>query len=103
MGKEAALKDLRASLRGAVLMLTDAGYEEARRVHNGMFTSRPAVIARYLGTSDVIDAVRFPRMHGLELAVRVRVELRAAGRAQEQARSDEPAPPEQQCQANGVS
>jgi FAD/FMN-containing dehydrogenase len=35
-----------------------------------MFTSRPAVIARCLATADVVDAVRFARTHGLELAVR---------------------------------
>ncbi len=70
MVKEAALKDLRASLRGAVLTPTDAGYDEVRRIHNGMFVRRPALIARCLGTADVIDAVRFARTHDLELAVR---------------------------------
>jgi FAD/FMN-containing dehydrogenase len=70
MVKEGALEDLRASLRGAVLTPTDAGYDEGRRVHNGMFICRPALIARCLGTADVIDAVRFARTHDLELAVR---------------------------------
>ena len=70
MIKEAALKDLRASLRGAVLTSTDAGYDEVRRIHNGMFVRRPAVIARCLGTADVVDAIRFAREQGLELAVR---------------------------------
>jgi FAD/FMN-containing dehydrogenase len=70
MVEEPALKDLRAGLRGSVLTSTDAGYDEARRIHNGMFVRRPALIARCLGTADVIDAVRFARTHGLELAVR---------------------------------
>lgn len=70
MVKEAALKALRASLRGGVLTPADAGYDEVRRIHNGMFVRRPAVIARCLGTADVIDAVRFARTHDLELAVR---------------------------------
>ncbi len=70
MVKEAALEDLRASLRGAVLTPTDAGYDEVRRIHNGMFVRRPALIARCLGTADIIDAVRFARTHDLELAVR---------------------------------
>ena len=70
MVKEGALKDLRAGLRGAVLTPTDAGYDEGRRVHNGMFVRRPALIARCLGTADVVDAVRFARTHDLELAVR---------------------------------
>src|SRR5688500_4095019 len=70
MVKETALNELRASLRGDVLTPTDAGYDEVRRIHNGMFVRRPALIARCLGTADVIDAVRFARTHELELAVR---------------------------------
>ncbi len=70
MVDEAALKDLRASLRGPVLTPTDAGYDEVRGIHNGMFVRRPALIARCLGTADVIDAVRFARTHDLDLAVR---------------------------------
>jgi len=70
MGTEAALQDLRASLRGGLLTPADAAYDEARRIHNGMFERRPAAIARCLGTADVVDAVRFARAHDLELAVR---------------------------------
>ena len=67
---ETALQDLRASLRGVALTPTDAGYDEVRLIHNGMFVRRPAVIARCLGTADVVDAVRFARAHELEIAVR---------------------------------
>ena len=67
---QAALEELRAGLRGPVLAPSDAGYDETRRVHNGMFTRRPAVIVRCLGTADVVDSVRFARRHDLELAVR---------------------------------
>ena len=70
MINETALNELRASLRGGVLSPTDAGYDEVRRVHNGMFVRHPALIARCLGTADVVDAVRFARRHNLELAVR---------------------------------
>src|SRR6185503_585331 len=70
MINEAALNELRASLRGGVLSPSDAGYDEVRRVHNGMFVRRPALIARCLETSDVVDAVRFARTHNLEIAVR---------------------------------
>jgi FAD/FMN-containing dehydrogenase len=70
MIQQAALDSLRANLRGGVLTPADAGYEEVRRLHNGMFLRRPAVIARCLGTADVVDAVRFARTHELELAVR---------------------------------
>ena len=68
--QDEALEDFRASLRGGVLTPTDAGYDEVRRIHNGMFVRRPALIARCLGTADVVDAVRFARTHDLELAVR---------------------------------
>jgi FAD/FMN-containing dehydrogenase len=70
MVEEAALKDFRASLRGSLLTPADAAYDEARRIHNGMFVRRPAVIARCLGTADVVGAVRFARAHELEVAVR---------------------------------
>jgi len=70
MIKKAALQELRASLRGGVLTPADAGYDEVHRIHNGMFERRPAVIARCLGTADIVDAVRFARTHELELAVR---------------------------------
>ncbi len=70
MVKEAALNKLRASLRGRVLTPSNADYDDVRRIHNGMFDRRPAVIARCLGTADVVDAVRFARAHDLDLAVR---------------------------------
>ncbi len=70
MVEGAALESLRSSLRGGVLTRNDAGYDDARRIHNGMFARRPALVARCLGTADVVDAVRFARAHDLELAVR---------------------------------
>ena len=70
MVDETAVTDLRTRLRGGVLTPSDAGYDEVRRIHNGMFDRRPALIARCLGTADVVDAVRFARTHDLELAVR---------------------------------
>jgi FAD/FMN-containing dehydrogenase len=70
MLEEAAVREFRASLRGNVLTPSDPGYDEARRIHNGMFDRRPAVIARCLGTADIVDAVRFARTHDLELAIR---------------------------------
>jgi FAD/FMN-containing dehydrogenase len=70
MVQERALRDLRNTLRGTVLTPADAGYDEARRLHNGMFLRQPGAIARCLGSADVIDAVRFAREHDLEVAVR---------------------------------
>jgi FAD/FMN-containing dehydrogenase len=67
---DAVLEALRVSLRGGVLTSADASYDEARSIHNGMFARRPAVIAGCRGTADVVDAVRFGRAQGLDIAVR---------------------------------
>jgi len=64
------LESLRATFSGSVLLPGDDGYEEARRVHNGLIDRRPALIARCIGTADVADAIRFARDNGLELTVR---------------------------------
>jgi FAD/FMN-containing dehydrogenase len=64
------LNDLRASLSGPVLALGDAGFEDARLVHNGYIDCTPAAIARCFTVADVVDAVRFARRAGLEITVR---------------------------------
>jgi FAD/FMN-containing dehydrogenase len=55
---------------GPVLAPGDRGYDEARRVHNGLIDKRPALIARCLHTADIVDAVEFGRSEGLEISVR---------------------------------
>jgi FAD/FMN-containing dehydrogenase len=55
---------------GDVLGPADAGYEEARKIWNGMIDRRPALIARCLSAADVAAAIRFGRREGLALAVR---------------------------------
>jgi FAD/FMN-containing dehydrogenase len=62
--------DLRAALSGSLLMPADAGYDDARRVHNGLIDKRPAAIARCQSTPDVVDALLFGRRSGLEISVR---------------------------------
>ena len=61
---------LAKSFGGQLLRPGDAGYDEARRVHNGLIDKHPAVIARCSGTADVADAVKLGRDLGLEIAVR---------------------------------
>ena len=65
-----SIADLSARFSGVLLLPGDAGYEMARRIHNGLIDRRPALIARCLGTADIVDAVNFARSRGLEVAVR---------------------------------
>ncbi len=67
---EAKVSQLRGGMRGEVLLPGDGGYDEARRIWNGMFDRRPAVIARCVGTGDVINAVGFAKDNGLVIAVK---------------------------------
>ena len=64
------LATLRTRFRGALLRPGEEGYEEARRVWNGAIDRRPALIARCVGTDDVVEAVRFAREHDLVVSVR---------------------------------
>jgi FAD/FMN-containing dehydrogenase len=66
----AKVRSLAEKFSGQLLLQGDEGYEDARRVHNGLVDRRPAVIARCLSTEDVAAAVRFATAEGLEIAVR---------------------------------
>ncbi|HEX6216596.1 MAG TPA: FAD-binding oxidoreductase [Vicinamibacterales bacterium] len=68
--RAADVEDFRAGLRGQLLLPGAAGYEDARKIFNGMFDRRPALIARCLGAADVVRAVQFARTYELLLAVR---------------------------------
>ena len=68
--EEAAVKDFAAGLRGPVLHPGQGGYDEARKVWNGMIDRRPALIARCAGVADVMAAVRFARTHRILVSVR---------------------------------
>ncbi|HEU5431445.1 MAG TPA: FAD-binding oxidoreductase, partial [Thermomicrobiales bacterium] len=67
---EAVIQDFRGRLRGAALRPDDAGYDEARAVHNGLIDRRPALIVRCSGAADVVEAVNFARDNRLPLSVR---------------------------------
>ncbi|MGH3134642.1 MAG: FAD-binding oxidoreductase [Gaiellaceae bacterium] len=57
-------------MQGEVLEPSDAGYEDARRIHNAMHDRRPALIAHCAGREDVRAAIDYARARGLSLAVR---------------------------------
>ena len=65
-----AVTELASSFSGQLLQPSDAGYEDARKVHNGLVDKRPALIARCRGVADVVDAVKLARRMNLEVAVR---------------------------------
>jgi FAD/FMN-containing dehydrogenase len=65
-----AVNELASKFTGQLLQPTDAGYEEARKVHNGLVNKRPLLIARCRGVADVVDAVNLARNLSLEVAVR---------------------------------
>jgi FAD/FMN-containing dehydrogenase len=67
---ETKLTQLSENFAGTLLRPEDTGYDEARRVHNGMVDKRPGVIARCQGVADVAAAVAFARYNGLEVSVR---------------------------------
>jgi FAD/FMN-containing dehydrogenase len=70
MLNEAAIARFRTNLRGKVLQPSDAGYEEARKVFNGMIDKRPALIVRCTVVSDVILAVELARETDALVSVR---------------------------------
>jgi FAD/FMN-containing dehydrogenase len=67
---EVAVGTFSELLSGPVLVSGDRGYDEVRRVHNGLIDRHPAVIARCAHTGDVVDAVDFGSSQGLEISVR---------------------------------
>ncbi len=66
----AQLEALASSVSGSVVLPGDAGYDDARRVHNGMIDRRPALIVRCRSAGDVAAAIRFARAAGTEISVR---------------------------------
>jgi FAD/FMN-containing dehydrogenase len=68
--EEAVAQELRAGLRGPMLRPGDQGYDEVRKVWNGMIDRRLALIARCAGVADVLAAVKFARSHEVLVSVR---------------------------------
>jgi len=58
------------SFTGQLLRREDAGYEESRRVHNGLINKYPTIIARCDGVADIVDALALARTLDLDVAVR---------------------------------
>jgi hypothetical protein len=66
-----SVEALQARLRGPLLHPGEAGYDDARKVFNGLIDRRPALIARCVGAADVIAAVTFARENGLLVSINI--------------------------------
>ena len=64
------LSTFRERFRGETVLPEDSGYDQARRVWNGMVDRRPALVVRPSGVEDVTAAIRFGREEDLPVAVR---------------------------------
>ncbi len=64
------IENFRKNLRGAVIGRSDPGYDEARKLYNGMIDKRPLLVARCADAADVIAAVNFGREQAIPIAVR---------------------------------
>jgi FAD/FMN-containing dehydrogenase len=70
MLNENSIKEFKAGLRGAAIEPGDRGYDEARKVYNGMIHKKPRLIARCADVADIIHSVNFARDNNVLLAIR---------------------------------
>ena len=68
--EDPACAKFRRSFRGQIVLPTDAAYDEARSVWNGMVDKRPALIAYCADSGDVIGALDFAATASLVVSVR---------------------------------
>ena len=64
------LDQLRGSFRGELLQPGDTGYDQARKLYNGMIDKHPRLIARCVDAADVMAGVNHARNNRMLLAVR---------------------------------
>ncbi|HJQ46877.1 MAG TPA: FAD-binding protein [Amycolatopsis sp.] len=64
------IETLRERVRGEVITSGDAGYDDARKVRNGMIDRRPNVVIRAVNAGDVMAGVDYARENSFDLAVR---------------------------------
>jgi len=55
----ATADNLRARVRGQLLLPVDEGYDAARKIYNAMIDKHPTMILRCAGAADVLAAVSF--------------------------------------------
>ena len=65
-----SIDQLKSALRGELIQPSDAAYDAARKVYNGMIDKRPRLIAKCVDVADVIATVNFGVSSGMLTAVR---------------------------------
>lgn len=70
MVADETVNEFRKSLRGTLIGLNDKGYDDARKVHNGMIDKHPLMIAYCKDVADVISSVNFARNNNLLVSIR---------------------------------
>ena len=68
--EKSTLAVLQSRLDGRLLRDGDPGYEQARKIWNGMFDRRPALIARCTSAAAVAAAIAYATEHDLLISVR---------------------------------
>jgi FAD/FMN-containing dehydrogenase len=67
---EATVNEFMTSLRGTIVTRRDKGYDDARKVHNGMIDKKPLMIVYCKDVADVISSVNFARNNDVLLSIR---------------------------------
>jgi FAD/FMN-containing dehydrogenase len=67
---ETSIQEFKATLRGGLIEPRDQGYDEARKVYNGMISKRPRMIVHCADVADVIRSVNFARENKMPLSIR---------------------------------
>lgn len=65
-----SVEELRARVKGQVLLNGDSGYDEARSIWNATVDKKPSFIVHCAGTSDVVQAVNFARDNNILLSIK---------------------------------
>ena len=65
-----SIEKLKGKVKGKVILPTDPGYNETRKIWNAMIDRRPTVIVQCAHAADVPHAISFARDSGLEISIR---------------------------------
>lgn len=64
------LNTLHSRIRGTIVTPESAAYDNARKLYNAMIDKKPALIVRCRDVADVVSAVKFGKVAGLDVAIR---------------------------------